>query len=316
MKQANNIPVIMYHHVTKHGGKLSVSLKSFESQMRGLAQNGYKTITANQFSDFMQGKITLPEKSVLLTFDDGFLDNWVYAHPVLKRYGLNAVLFAITGLIGNGEIRPHIDMDNLNSPVPDCSHHEKAKEIMFGDNPDSVMLRWSEIKAMEKEGTFEIHCHTSTHHRWDLSTDANEIIDNGYSEYSDKINDLGLVFNNKNNGFYQDLRNAKQHLIDNLGNVSKHFCWPQGYFDADYQKIASSLGFDVLYTTDARGQNKVNGDLSHVYRFAIRNKSFWWLRRRLWLSTHTTLAPIYNKWRAAKDAKKRAKHSAKQNNVR
>lgn len=311
MKQASNIPVIMYHHVTKHGGTLSVSLKNFERQIRGLAENGYKTITANEFSDFMQGKITLPEKSVLLTFDDGYLDNWVYAHPVLKRYGLNAVLFAITGLIGNGEVRSYVDMDNINNPVPDCPSHQEATKIMFSDNPDGVMLRWSEIKAMAEEGTFETHCHTSTHHRWDLKSDANQIIDNEYSEFSDKINDLGIAFNNKNNSFYQDLRNSKKHLIENLGHASNHFCWPQGYFDSDYKKIANSFGFDVLYTTDARGQNLINADLSHVFRFAIRNKSFWWLRRRLWLAAHPTFAPIYNKWRAGKDAKKRAKQKKK-----
>lgn len=306
----------MYHHVTKHGGTLSVSIKNFEKQMRGLTQNGYKTVTADQFKDFMLGKIKLPEKSVLLTFDDGYLNNWVYAHPVLQRYGLNAVLFAVTGLIGDGGVRGFLDLDNPKKPVPDCPSHQESKKIMFGDKPDGVMLRWSEIKAMHDAGTFETHCHTSTHNRWDLEPNATALVDADNLQTiqaisKDKLNKISIKTNNKNCNFYSDLSNSKQHLIDNLGNVSKHFCWPQGYFDEDYKKIAQSLGFDVLYTTDARGQNLINGDISHVFRFAIRNKSFFWLRRRLWLAAHPVLGPMYNRWRAVKDAKKQAKKHKK-----
>src|SRR3546814_391 len=84
MAQAHNIPVLMYHHVTEPGGSLAVSAKQFESQIRGLAQNGYRSLKAEEFTAFLEGS-PLPKKSVLMTFDDGYLDNWVYAHPVLKR---------------------------------------------------------------------------------------------------------------------------------------------------------------------------------------------------------------------------------------
>src|SRR5690606_12686643 len=164
MAHAHNIAVLMYHHVAAPAGSLTVSAPQFESQLRGLAQKGYRSLKADEFAAFLDGA-PLPKKSVLLTFDDGYLDNWVYAHPVLKRYGMSAVLFSITGLMGQGPVRPYAGQ---GKEVPFCPPHQQAKAQMLGDNPDSVMLRWSEVHEMVSEGTFEIHSHTHTHTRWDL----------------------------------------------------------------------------------------------------------------------------------------------------
>lgn len=281
MVYANNVPVLMYHHVTAKGGSLSVSYANFESQMHGLAKNGYTTLSAQQFANFMRGQ-RVPKKSVLITFDDGYLDNWVYAHPVLKRYGLNAVLFAITGLIGSGALRSYNGQVSC-AELPECPSHNNAKLAMFGENPDTVMLRWEEIEAMRAAGTFEVHNHTHTHKRWDLeSATAQE----------------------KNDRIRSDIQMAQRVLSRRLGSASEHFCWPQGYFDDDYKNIALSLGLNVLYTTDARGQNIANGDTSYIYRFAVRNRPYSWLRQRIWLATHPTFGPWYNSWKAAKEARK------------
>ena len=265
----------MYHHVTHSGGSLSVSAAHFDSQMRGLAQIGYRTLGADDLAVFYAGK-PLPKKSVLLTFDDGYLDNWVYAHPVLQRYGFRAVLFLVTGLIGQGPQRPYAGQ---GSPLPPCPAHKQAKEIMFSPDPDSVMLRWSEVQAMRAAGTFELHSHTHTHKRWDLLCGSPQ---------------------EKNERFYQDLDQSRQVLQRELGQVSGHLCWPQGYTDTDYKRIAADQGFRFFYTTDARGQNTAQSDAGHIYRFAARNRPWPWLRQRLWLATHPVFGPLYNRWKARK----------------
>lgn len=266
----------MYHHVTQDGGFIAVSEKQFESQIRGLAQKGYRTLKADEFAGFLEGR-PLPKKSVLLTFDDGYLDNWVYAHPILKRYGMSAILFAITGLIGKGPVRPHAGQ---GSTLPVCPAHRQAKEQMYGENPDPVMLRWDEIHEMVASGTFEIHSHTHTHTRWDLEC----------ASASEKMERL-----------HEDLSASKATLSEQLGSASTHLCWPQGYFDDDYKKTARDVGFRHLYTTDARGQNLPQGDPGHIYRLASKNRSFLQVRRRLWLATHPFFGPAYNQWKARKD---------------
>lgn len=279
MSNPHNVPVLMYHHVAARGGSLTVGVDQFDSQMHGLAKNGYRSLRAEEFADFMAGR-PLPAKSVLITFDDGYLDNWVYAHPVLQKYGLTAVLFTITGLIGDGAARPFYGQ---GGQVPACPPHDQAKAQMFGNNRDNVMLRWDEIDAMRAAGTFEIHSHTHTHTRWDLECES---------------------ANQKAERLHQDLEASRQTLQDRLGGVSSHLCWPQGYFDDDYKRVAANLGFEHLYTTDARGQNRPHGDKSHIYRFAVRNRPYSWLGQRLWLAAHPTLGPIYNTWKARSDAKK------------
>lgn len=272
MPQAHNIPVLMFHHVTAEGGFLSVSAQQFENQMKALAEGGYSSVGADDFAAFLHGR-PLPKKSVLLTFDDGYLDNWVYAHPILKRYGMTAMLFAITGLIGEGAPRPHSDQSGA---LPLCPAHRQAKEQMFGEDRDKVMLRWSEVHQMLHCKTFEVHSHTHTHTRWDLSCDSPE-------EKIERIN--------------EDLYASRRTLLEQVGAVSSHLCWPQGYFDADYKRAAQQYGFKYLYTTDARGQNTQGSDASHIYRIAAKNRSGLWMRRRIWLATHPVWGPAYNNWK-------------------
>src|SRR5690606_1110814 len=101
METVHNIPVLMYHHVTNRGGFLDVSARKFERQIKWLAENGYTALSAEGFAAFLNGRAT-PKKSVVLTFDDGHRDHRVYAHPMPKRYGMNAVAFVADGLIGPG----------------------------------------------------------------------------------------------------------------------------------------------------------------------------------------------------------------------
>lgn len=278
MKTAHNIPVMMYHHVTEHGGFLDVSSRQFERQIRSLAENGYTALSAEQFEAFLRGE-PMPRKSVLLTFDDGYLDNWVHAHPVLHRYGMKAILFAITGLIGNGPPRPHAGQ---GKPVPACPPHAQAKAQMFGDQPDDVMLRWSEVEAMRADRVFEFHSHTHTHTRWDLGPDKAR----------------------KNEHMVAELEASRAILAERLGGVSQHFCWPQGYFDADYIRIAREAGFRYLYTTQAFGRNLPGHDPAHIHRFAVRNTSGQSVGRRIVVGSHPLIAPVFHRFKLWKRARR------------
>ncbi len=105
----------------------------------------------------------VPKKSVLVTFDDGYLDNWVYAHPVLKEFGQRATLFLITGWMGEGAVRPHAGQPG----VPEVPTHGQAMAAAAEGKLDEAFLRWSEVEAMRDAGTFDFHSHTHTHTRWD-----------------------------------------------------------------------------------------------------------------------------------------------------
>src|SRR3546814_1997844 len=115
----------MYHHVTPSGGMIAVTPDVFEQQIAGLARAGYTSLGTAQLADYLAGG-RVPEKSVLITFDDGYLNNWTYAHPVLHRYGMKAVLFLVTGWAGQGPVRPYAGQSAPLPASPD--HHQRSEE--------------------------------------------------------------------------------------------------------------------------------------------------------------------------------------------
>ncbi len=93
------VPVLSYHHFSKSkGDKLHVRADHFEQQMQFLKDNGYRVITIDQLFDFLElGQV--PEKSVVITIDDGGSDTYHIAFPILKKYDFPATLFIQTDLI-------------------------------------------------------------------------------------------------------------------------------------------------------------------------------------------------------------------------
>lgn len=275
MKQAHNVPVLMYHHVTPRGGMIAATPQVFEQQIVGLARAGYRSLDTGEFIGHLQGR-PVPAKSVLITFDDGYLDNWVHAHPVLQRYGMKAVLFVVTGWVADGPLRPHAGQ----GPVPEMPDHDACKRLIEQGGQDEVMARWSELQAMRAAGTFEIHSHTHTHTRWDKL----------YAQDAARKCEM----------LERDLALSRQALAQHMGAASDQLCWPQGYFDADYLRIAEAAGFRYLYTTDALGQNVAGTDPRHIHRFAVSNRGGSWLLRRLALVGHPYLGARYHAWKAWK----------------
>lgn len=266
------VPVLMYHHVSRSPGMITITPEYFEEHVAWLAEAGYSTLNAAQLAGFLAGE-PVPEKSVMLTFDDGYLDNWVYGHPVLARYGMQALMFVVTGNIHEGAPRAHAGM---GAGLPETPEHRACEAAIEAGKADDVTVRWSEIHAMRAAGTFEFHSHTHTHTRWDKR----------YAEPAQKRACLA-----------EDLHKSRESLRRNLGEASDHLCWPQGYFDADYVAEARDQGFRHLYTTDPVGQNRPGTDPGHIHRITAKNEPGRWLKRRLWLARHRILGPLYDKVR-------------------
>lgn len=95
------IPVLLYHRVGYTKGYLTVSPERFDADLAELSRNGYSAIGLGQFEQYLvDGDVELPEKPVLITFDDGYLDNYEHAFPILRKHNMTAVFYIITGLIG------------------------------------------------------------------------------------------------------------------------------------------------------------------------------------------------------------------------
>lgn len=95
----NGIPVLLYHHVSRDDSdlpNLTVTPQEFERQMDMLQAAGFKTISPAMLVAYMrQEPVILPEKPILITFDDGYEDNYTNAFPILKQHDFSAVIFMV-----------------------------------------------------------------------------------------------------------------------------------------------------------------------------------------------------------------------------
>ena len=91
--------VLNYHMVNSMFISLAVEPSDFDWQMKYLVDHGYHTITPDELYDFLAGQGTLPDRPVLITFDDGYVDNYTNAYPILKKYNLKATIFIVTGFV-------------------------------------------------------------------------------------------------------------------------------------------------------------------------------------------------------------------------
>ena len=89
------ILVLNYHQIENSSNPLAISPANFEAQMKFLVDSGCISITPDELYAGINGDITLPPKPVLITFDDGYIDNYTNAFPILKKYNLRATIFII-----------------------------------------------------------------------------------------------------------------------------------------------------------------------------------------------------------------------------
>lgn len=130
------IPILMYHSVKyEKDNPVRIAKEKFREQMKYLKDNGYTTLTLDEAYAFFQSNTPVPIKSVVLTFDDGYIDNYTTAYPILKEYGFKATIFVITGYIGKGEYLTETQIKELDEYGMDIqSHtvnHENLSELSY-----------------------------------------------------------------------------------------------------------------------------------------------------------------------------------------
>ncbi len=100
----SQVPILMYHSISNSGGpwsELSVSPESFKEQMGYLVEQGYTTITLKDLYLHWIDNEPLPLKPIVLTFDDGYLDNYTTAFPIMNERGHIGVIFPYLNKVGN-----------------------------------------------------------------------------------------------------------------------------------------------------------------------------------------------------------------------
>jgi len=150
------VPILMYHSIAEPDHRwlwhhLSCPVSIFESHLRALQRGGFQTISLRALYEYMTTGQAIPARSVVLSFDDGYLDNWVYACPLLKKYGFQGTIF----------VNPEF-VDPAQSPRPTLEDVWAAR-VPAGALPPAGYLSWAEMREMEKAGVMDIQSHALTH---------------------------------------------------------------------------------------------------------------------------------------------------------
>lgn len=130
-----HVPILMYHYIRDYnypkdaaGMVLSVSPANFDQQMAYLSSNGFTPITLDTLAAIYANQAPAPAKPVVITFDDGYIDFYANAYPILHKYGFHAVSFIISGFVGK-----------------------------------PAFMNWDNIKELQKSGLVSFESHTVSH---------------------------------------------------------------------------------------------------------------------------------------------------------
>jgi hypothetical protein len=152
---APQVPVLAYHSIAdEHDhiwNELSLPVAIFERQLKYLHKAKFNTITLYELYEHLSSGTRLPPKPIALTFDDGYLDNWVHAFPLLEKYEAKATVFVATDFV-----------DPIAEPRPNLSD-VWAGRIAREQLSWWGYVSWPELRAMQDSGLIDVQSHTRTH---------------------------------------------------------------------------------------------------------------------------------------------------------
>jgi peptidoglycan/xylan/chitin deacetylase (PgdA/CDA1 family) len=144
-----HVPVFVFH---------SLEPESFGRKLQHLADNGYVTLSGEEYFQVLMGTRTPPDRAVLLTFDDGRGSLWSVAYPLMRRRGMKGVVFLVPARIPSTPGLPPT-LEDAGQDVP------RRTAILRREEGEGAFLSWDEIAALSKSGLFEFESHTLSHTR-------------------------------------------------------------------------------------------------------------------------------------------------------
>ncbi|MBE6626272.1 MAG: hypothetical protein E7628_03685 [Ruminococcaceae bacterium] len=214
---ATRVPIIMYHNITDDGDSdMAISESELEAHLKRLADEGYTTVTFDMLYDYVTYGTTLPEKPVVITFDDGYLSNYERAYPLLEKYGMCATVFAIGYSVG-------------------CDTYKDT------DNPITPHFDEKQMQEMVSSGVIDIGSHTYDMHQSEAyetgvaRTTMAQLGGESEAEYLDAIR--------------ADVQRSKEQLSGITGEEIRVLSFPEGYYNDNILAVLREKGVVMSVST-------------------------------------------------------------------
>ena len=208
-----DMPIIMYHSVLKDtdlSGKYIVTPDTLKNDINFLKNKGYTFVSAQELIDYTNGTSKLPDKPVMLTFDDGFYNNYGYVMPILSEYDAKAVISVV------GSYTDEYSKSNIAN-------------MTYG------YVRWSEVYDMFIDKRVEVGNHSYDFH-------SNNHGRNGSKRNSGESEDTYKHI------FVDDTQKAQDRFMTKTGFAPIIYTYPFGAYSEETTDMLKSMGFKMSLT--------------------------------------------------------------------
>lgn len=216
-----DMPVIMYHHLSKNPNRLGdyvISPEQFEQDLLHIKNNGYETISSTQLLNFVENGVELPQKPIMITFDDGYESVYAYAFPILQKHKMKAIFLPIG---------KHTDI---------YSDSNQPRHINYSH------ATWAQICEMQNSSLIEIGNHT-----YDMHDNIGGKRKGIRIKKGESLEDYEKVLQN-------DIGNFQEKILKETGKTPMIFAYPFGAKCKESENILENFGFKIIFTC----QEKVN----------------------------------------------------------
>lgn len=236
----DQVSILMYHHLAEEGdGGDTISVTRFEEHMAALQAAGYTAVSFADLYNYVNYGTDLPEKPVVITFDDGYTSNYTLAYPILQKYGMKATIFVIGVSVGKDTYK-----DTGVAMTPHFSL-EQAGE-------------------MQQSGLISIQSHGYNFH--EVSGRDPEPIRQGVLQKADESEAEYIAF------LRQDFTALDTMLTEGLGTGVEVVAYPYGYHSELSEVIFAEMGVYATVTVEPGENTLIKGlpqCLRSMNRFGI-----------------------------------------------
>lgn len=207
------VPIIMYHAVSdvkSIQGEYVISSEEFESDLNYIKRAGLKTIFVDDLVGFVKGKNDLPDKSIILTFDDGYYNNYLYVYPLLKKYNERAVI---------SPVAYYSELYTQSGEVSECYSH----------------CTWQQLKEMADSGLIEIGNHSYNCHT----------CGNGVSGLGQLFGETDDSYKSR---IKNDISTAQDMIFKNTQVKCSLIAYPFGTYNSITEQTIKEMGFTAALT--------------------------------------------------------------------
>lgn len=232
--QSASVPAIMYHYVAESGsGDYCITPDALENDLRYLNENNYTAISTSDLTNFVYNGVPLPENPILLTFDDGYYNNYAVVWPLLEKYDMKAVLSVI------------------GSYTDTWSKPDAGLSLRYGH------CTWGQLAELAASDNWEIASHTYNLHEFDKGRQGCRInVGEDVGEYKQLLK--------------SDLLALQNALYAQTGSAPSCFTYPFGFTCPYAEDVLEDMGFMVVLKCSTGVLNTITqGDgncLYNVYR--------------------------------------------------